>query len=99
MADPLVRARGLALQPRDGLRPHPLDRLVRGLEQLLGPKDPLPDQPAVRRRTGLGDETAGVLQGEGMYLFRPSWIIDPYWALEGFAGLSPRSGSRFTAHG
>ena len=35
--------------------------------------------------------SAGTLQGEGMYLFRPSWIIDPYWALEGFAGLSPRS--------
>jgi hypothetical protein len=26
-----------------------------------------------------------------MFLFRPSWLIDPYWALEGFGGLSPRS--------
>ena len=24
-------------------------------------------------------------------MLRPSWLIDPYWALEGFAGLSPRS--------
>jgi hypothetical protein len=35
--------------------------------------------------------SAGVLQGEGIYLFRPSWLIDQYWAIEGFAGLSPRS--------
>jgi hypothetical protein len=35
--------------------------------------------------------SAGVLQGEGIYILRPSWIIDPYWALEGFAELSPRS--------
>jgi len=34
--------------------------------------------------------SAGVLDGEGMFLLRPSWLIDPYWALEGFAGLSPR---------
>ncbi len=35
--------------------------------------------------------SAGVLQNEGIYILRPSWIIDPYWALEGFAGLSPRA--------
>jgi SH3 domain-containing protein len=35
--------------------------------------------------------SAGVLDGEGMYLLRPSWLIDPYWAIEGFAGLSPRA--------
>jgi len=35
--------------------------------------------------------SAGLLQNEGVYILRPSWIIDPYWALEGFAGLSPRS--------
>jgi hypothetical protein len=35
--------------------------------------------------------SAGVLDKEGMYLLRPSWLIDPYWAIEGFAGLSPRS--------
>jgi hypothetical protein len=35
--------------------------------------------------------SAGVLDGEGMYLLRPSWLVDPYWAIEGFAGLSPRA--------
>lgn len=35
--------------------------------------------------------SAGLLEQEGVFLLRPSWLIDPYWALEGFAGLSPRS--------
>ena len=35
--------------------------------------------------------SAGLLDKEGLYLLRPSWLIDPYWAIEGFAGLSPRS--------
>jgi len=35
--------------------------------------------------------SAGLLDLEGVYILRPSWLIDPYWALEGFAGLSPRS--------
>lgn len=35
--------------------------------------------------------SAGLLDGEGMFLLRPSWLIDPYWAIEGFAGLSPRA--------
>lgn len=35
--------------------------------------------------------SAGVLDREGVFLLRPSWLIDPYWALEGFAGLSPRA--------
>jgi hypothetical protein len=35
--------------------------------------------------------SAGVLDQEGIYLLRPSWLVDPYWAIEGFAGLSPRS--------
>ena len=34
--------------------------------------------------------SSGILEGEGVFILRPSWIIDPYWALEGFAGLSPR---------
>ncbi len=34
--------------------------------------------------------SAGALDREGLYLLRPAWIIDPYWSLEGFAGLSPR---------
>ncbi|HEU0036953.1 MAG TPA: SH3 domain-containing protein [Kofleriaceae bacterium] len=35
--------------------------------------------------------SAGVLDLEGVFMLRPSWLIDPYWALEGFGGLSPRS--------
>jgi hypothetical protein len=35
--------------------------------------------------------SAGILDREGVFLLRPSWLIDPYWALEGFGGLSPRS--------
>jgi len=35
--------------------------------------------------------SAGLLDKEGIFLLRPSWLIDPYWALEGFGGLSPRS--------
>lgn len=35
--------------------------------------------------------SAGILDREGVFLLRPSWLIDPYWALEGFAGLSPRA--------
>ena len=35
--------------------------------------------------------SAGILDNEGVFLLRPSWLIDPYWALEGFAGLSPRA--------
>lgn len=35
--------------------------------------------------------SGGILQDEGVFMFRPSWLIDPYWALEGFAALSPRA--------
>ncbi len=35
--------------------------------------------------------SAGVLDLEGMFLLRPSWILDPYLAIEGFAGISPRA--------
>lgn len=35
--------------------------------------------------------SAGILDREGVYMLRPSWLIDPYWALEAFTGLSPRS--------
>jgi len=53
-------------------------------EAILGPS------PVAYASAGLSF-SAGVLDGEGMYLLRPSWLIDPYWAIEGFAGLSPRS--------
>ena len=32
-----------------------------------------------------------MLDGEGIFILRPSWIVDPYWSVEAFAGLSPRS--------
>jgi hypothetical protein len=34
--------------------------------------------------------SAGVLDTEGAFLLRPAWLLDPYFAVEGFAGLSPR---------
>lgn len=34
--------------------------------------------------------SAGALDGEGAFLLRPAWLLDSYFALEGFAGLSPR---------
>jgi hypothetical protein len=51
---------------------------------ILGPS------PVAYAHAGLS-ASAGVLSGEGIYILRPSWLIDPYWALEGFAGLSPRA--------
>jgi hypothetical protein len=34
--------------------------------------------------------SAGVIGNEGLFLFRPSYLIDPYFALEAFGGESPR---------
>ena len=34
--------------------------------------------------------SAGALSREGVFLVRPAYLIDRYFALEGFAGLSPR---------
>jgi hypothetical protein len=53
-------------------------------EAILGPS------PVTTADVGLSF-SAGVLDGEGVYLLRPSWLVDPYWAIEGFAGLSPRA--------
>jgi hypothetical protein len=57
-------------------------RAIKGA--ILGPS------PVAYAHAGLS-ASAGVLSGEGVYILRPSWLIDPYWAVEGFAGLSPRS--------
>jgi hypothetical protein len=35
--------------------------------------------------------SAGILDREGVFMLRPSWLIDPYWALEAFGGLSPQA--------
>ncbi len=34
--------------------------------------------------------SAGTLDGEGTFILRPAWLVDKYFALEGFMGLSPR---------
>jgi hypothetical protein len=59
-----------------------MGRAIRGA--ILGPS------PVAYADVGLSF-SAGILDNEGMYLLRPSWLVDPYWAIEGFAGLSPRS--------
>lgn len=59
-----------------------MGRAIKGA--ILGPS------PVIYADVGLSF-SAGVLDQEGMFLLRPSWLIDPYWALEGFAGLSPRA--------
>jgi hypothetical protein len=35
--------------------------------------------------------SAGAIDGEGAFLLRPAWIIDQYFAVEAWAGLSPRA--------
>lgn len=34
--------------------------------------------------------SAGLLDNEGSFLLRPGWLVDPYFAVEAFLGLSPR---------
>jgi opacity protein-like surface antigen len=34
--------------------------------------------------------SAGLLDGEGAFILRPAWLLEPHFALEAFAGLSPR---------
>jgi len=66
-------------------QPGAFTRMGRAIKRaILGPS------PVPYATVGLS-ASAGVLDGEGVFMLRPSWIIDPYWALEGFAGLSPRS--------
>jgi len=65
--------------------PGAFTRMGRAIKRaILGPS------PAPYANVGLSF-SAGILDQEGIFLLRPSWLIDPYWALEGFAGLSPRS--------
>ncbi len=65
--------------------PGAFTRMGRAIKRaILGPS------PVPYAHAGLA-ASAGVLQGDGVYILRPSWLIDPYWALEGFLGLSPRS--------
>jgi Bacterial SH3 domain len=69
----------------DNEEPGAFTRMGRAIKAaILGPS------PAPYANIGLSF-SAGILDKEGVFLFRPSWLIDPYWALEGFGGLSPRS--------
>jgi hypothetical protein len=66
-------------------QPGAFTRMGRAIKRaILGPS------PVPYAHVGLSF-SSGLLQNEGVFILRPSWIIDPYWALEGFAGLSPRS--------
>jgi hypothetical protein len=66
-------------------KPGVFTRMGRAIKRaILGPS------PSPYADVGLSF-SAGILDREGMFLLRPSWLIDPYWALEGFGGLSPRS--------
>ncbi len=67
--------------------PGAFTRMGRAIRRtFLGPS------PAPYANVGLSF-SAGVLDKEGVFILRPSWLIDPYWALEAFAGLSPQSDS------
>lgn len=39
--------------------------------------------------------SAGVLDLEGLFMLRPSWLIDKYFAIEAFGGISPRQQKDF----
>jgi hypothetical protein len=66
-------------------RPGAFRRMGRALRRaLLGPS-PVPHADVEI------SFSAGVLGAEGAFLLRPAWLIDSYFALEGFAGLSPRA--------
>ena len=68
----------------DAEQPGAFTRMGRAIRRtLLGPS------PVAYANVGLSF-SAGVLDKEGVFLLRPSWLIDPYWALEGFGGLSPQ---------
>jgi hypothetical protein len=66
-------------------QPGAFTRMGRAIRRaILGPS------PVPYSHVGLSF-SAGVFDYEGVFMLRPSWLIDPYWALEGFTGLSPRS--------
>jgi len=58
-----------------------MGRAIKGA--ILGPS------PAPYANVGISF-SAGILDKEGVFLLRPQWLIDSYWAIEGFGGLSPR---------
>ena len=60
-------------------------RMGRAIKRaILGPS------PVTYASVGLSF-SAGMLDREGVFMLRPSVLIDPHWAIEAFGGLSPRS--------
>jgi len=69
----------------DEEEPGALTRMGRAIRRaILGPS------PVAYSHVGLSF-SAGLFGYEGFFALRPSWLIDPYWALEGLAAISPRS--------
>jgi len=69
----------------DEEKPGALTRMGRAIKRaILGPS------PVPYAHVGLSF-SAGLLDNEGVFLLRPSYLIDPYWAIEAHVGLSPRS--------
>ena len=69
----------------DETEPGAFTRMGRAIKRaILGPS------PVPYSHVGLSF-SAGLIDYEGVYMLRPSWLIDPYWALEGNVGISPRS--------
>ncbi len=69
----------------DEEQPGIFTRMGRAIRKaILGPS------PAPYANIGLSF-SAGVLDSEGIFMLRPSVLIDPHWAIEAFGGLSPRA--------
>jgi len=70
-----------------------VDGEERGLFSRIGGaiNDAILGPPPVTRADVEISFSAGVLDGEGTFFLRPAWLVDPYFALEAFAGLSPRA--------
>ena len=69
----------------DGERPGALTRMGRAIRKaILGPS------PAPYADVSISF-SAGVLDREGLFLLRPSVLLDPHWAIEMCAGVSPRA--------
>jgi uncharacterized protein YraI len=68
-----------------GIKRGIFSRMYRGVRKaLLGPSPvPFAGVPL--------SFSAGVLAGEGMFLLRPGWLLDKYWAVEAFVGSNPRA--------
>jgi hypothetical protein len=69
----------------DDTRPGVFTRMGRWLRRTFLAPSPVPYADAEV------SFSAGILDREGLYLLRPAWLLDQYFALEAFAGISPRA--------